>query len=56
MSFRQTFATRLRAQEELVGTFVKSRDPAVVEILGALGFDFFVWMQNTPPLTVPTLA
>ena len=42
MSFRQTFATRLRAQEELVGTFVKSRDPAVVEILGALGFDFFV--------------
>lgn len=42
MTMRETFASRLRAQEELVGTFVKSRDPAVVEILGSLGFDFFV--------------
>jgi len=42
MTMRETFASRLRARTELVGTFVKSRDPAVVEILGSVGVDFFV--------------
>lgn len=42
MSFRADFARRLRAREPLAGTFVKSRDPAVVEILGHAGYDFAV--------------
>lgn len=39
---RGAFARRLRAGEELAGVFVKSQDPAVVEILALAGFDFVV--------------
>ena len=42
MSYRQRFAERVRAREALAGTFVKSRDPAIVEILGHAGFDFAI--------------
>ena len=42
MPARQKFASRLRARETLLGTFVKLRDPTVMEMLGALGFDFVI--------------
>lgn len=40
--YREAFARRLRDRELLVGTFVKSRDPAVLEVLAVAGFDFAV--------------
>lgn len=42
MDARAAFAGRLRAGAPLAGIFVKSRDPAVVEILALAGFDFVV--------------
>jgi 2-keto-3-deoxy-L-rhamnonate aldolase RhmA len=42
MPMRTEFAHRLRAREVLVGTFIKSRDPAIVEVLGGVGFDFVI--------------
>ncbi|MAY47475.1 MAG: hypothetical protein CML65_19770 [Rhodobacteraceae bacterium] len=42
MSFRTAFARRLRAREVLAGTFIKSADPAVVEVLGLAGLDFAI--------------
>ncbi|MEQ9260857.1 MAG: aldolase/citrate lyase family protein [Roseovarius sp.] len=41
-SIRARFAARLRAADPLVGPFVKSRDPAVIEILAQTGADFAV--------------
>ena len=37
-----TFRDRVRAGELLVGTFVKTPSPHVVEILGHAGLDFAV--------------
>ncbi|KZY44337.1 hypothetical protein A3731_10545 [Roseovarius sp. HI0049] len=42
MDIRGDFARDLRARKELAGVFVKSTDPAVVEILGHAGFDFAI--------------
>lgn len=42
MEMRARFAQRITARERLVGTFVKSRDPAVIEIMGHAGFDFAI--------------
>ncbi len=42
MSANARLKARLLAREALLGTFVKTPHPAVVEILGALGFDFLV--------------
>ncbi len=42
MAFRRKFAQDLRSRKVVVGTFVKSTDPAVVEILGYSGFDFAI--------------
>lgn len=42
MSIRATFAKRLRASDTLVGSFVKSSDPANIELLGHAGFDFVI--------------
>lgn len=42
MSYREGFAARLRGRETLAGTFLKSRDPALVEVLGLAGFDFAI--------------
>ena len=37
-----TFRSRIRDHELLLGTFVKSRDPATTESLAAAGYDFFI--------------
>lgn len=42
MDRRRDFAERLRGGKPLAGVFVKSRDPAQVEILALAGFDFVV--------------
>ncbi|WP_428929088.1 HpcH/HpaI aldolase family protein [Marinibacterium sp. SX1] len=42
MSYRAAFARRLRAREGMAGTFIKSADPAVVEVLGLAGLDFAI--------------
>lgn len=42
MTFRTAFARRLRARETLAGTFIKSADPAVVEVLGLAGLDYAI--------------
>jgi 4-hydroxy-2-oxoheptanedioate aldolase len=42
MLFNGGLATRVRAKQPLVGTFVTIGHPAVCEILGAAGFDFLV--------------
>jgi 2-keto-3-deoxy-L-rhamnonate aldolase RhmA len=42
MSMRADFIRRLRARDPLIGTFVKSRDPATIELLGHAGFDFAI--------------
>ncbi|MAY61910.1 MAG: 4-hydroxy-2-oxovalerate aldolase [Rhizobiales bacterium] len=42
MDCRRDFAERLRGGKPLAGVFVKSRDPAHVEILALAGFDFVV--------------
>jgi len=42
MSVNARFKARLAAREALIGCFVKTPHPTVVEILGALGLDFLV--------------
>lgn len=42
MTSRAQFARDVRACKVMAGTFVKSNDPAVVEILGHSGFDFAI--------------
>lgn len=42
MDPRRDFAEKLRGGKPLAGVFVKSRDPAHVEILALAGFDFVV--------------
>lgn len=39
---RRDFAAAVRTRQERLGTFVKLRDPAVIEILAAAGFDFVI--------------
>ncbi|PKP85617.1 MAG: hypothetical protein CVT80_01605 [Alphaproteobacteria bacterium HGW-Alphaproteobacteria-2] len=39
---RREFAAAVRARQERLGTFVKLRDPAVIEILAAAGLDFVI--------------
>jgi len=43
---------RLAAGERLIGTFVKSRDPATTEALAAAGYDFVVADMEHSPLAV----
>jgi len=42
MDVRADFARDLRAHKVVAGLFIKSTDPAVVEILGHIGFDFAI--------------
>lgn len=42
MDMHASFARDLRARKIIAGTFIKSNDPAVVEILGHAGFDFAI--------------
>lgn len=42
MEFRAQFAQDLRSRKVVAGTFVKSNDPAIVEVLGHSGFDFAI--------------
>ncbi|KJS19125.1 MAG: hypothetical protein VR78_03605 [Hoeflea sp. BRH_c9] len=42
MPVRSVFAAKLRARTPVIGTFVKLRDPSVIEMLGLCGFDFVV--------------
>ena len=42
MAYRATFAARLRGRQGLAGTFVKSADPAMIEVLGHSGLDFAI--------------
>ena len=46
----QDFRARVRAGELLVGTFVKTPAPHVVEILGHAGMDFAVVDQEHAPI------
>ena len=50
MDVRDSFARRLRAGEALAGTFVKSRDPATVELLGGAGFDLLILDAEHAPM------
>jgi 2-keto-3-deoxy-L-rhamnonate aldolase RhmA len=43
---------RVRDGERLIGTFVKSRDPAVAEVIALGGYDFVVADLEHSPLTV----
>ena len=43
---------RLAAGERLIGTFVKSRDPATAEALAVAGYDFVVADMEHSPLAV----
>ena len=43
---------RLAGGERLIGTFVKSRDPATTEALAAAGYDFVVADMEHSPLAV----
>ncbi|MBR9864422.1 MAG: hypothetical protein GYB24_13365 [Rhodobacteraceae bacterium] len=56
MSYRATFAKRLRARDRLVGSFVKSCDPANVEILGLAGFDFAILDAEHAAIDRATIA
>lgn len=42
MGYRASFARRLRDRQVLAGTFVKSADPAMIEVLGHSGLDFAI--------------
>lgn len=42
MGVRATFARNLRGRKVVAGTFIKSNDPAAVEILALAGFDFAI--------------
>lgn len=46
----QDFRRRLKAREQVVGTFVKTPTTHATEILGLLGFDFVVLDQEHAPL------
>ncbi|MBY6091906.1 HpcH/HpaI aldolase family protein [Maritimibacter alkaliphilus] len=56
MDPREAFARRLRAGDPLTGTFVKSQDPATVEILGQAGFDCLILDAEHAPYDRGTLA
>ncbi|PLS21496.1 HpcH/HpaI aldolase family protein [Neptunicoccus cionae] len=56
MSYRATFAKRLRARDRLVGSFIKSSDPANVEILGLAGFDFAILDAEHAAIDRTTIA
>lgn len=53
-SYRQ-FRQRLIAQENVLGTFVKTPTTHATEMLGLLGFDFVVFDQEHAPLSADTL-
>ncbi|MEP3435901.1 MAG: aldolase/citrate lyase family protein [Hoeflea sp.] len=56
MPARTAFATKLRARTPLIGTFVKLRDPSVIEMLGLCGFDFVVIDAEHAPFDRQALA
>ncbi|WP_417434393.1 HpcH/HpaI aldolase family protein [Hoeflea sp.] len=56
MPARQAFAQRLRARAPMIGTFVKLRDPAVIEMLGGAGFDFVVIDAEHAPFDRENIA
>lgn len=56
MPLRQQFAHRLRTQASLIGTIVKLRDPAVIEMLGQCGFDFVIIDAEHAPFGRENLA
>ncbi|MEQ8305420.1 MAG: aldolase/citrate lyase family protein [Hoeflea sp.] len=56
MNARKAFAQRLRGRTPMIGTFVKLRDPAVIEILGGLGFDFVVIDAEHAPFDRESIA
>ncbi len=47
-----TFRARLKSGELLIGTFVKSPSPHVIEILGHAGLDFVVVDQEHAPISI----
>lgn len=49
------FRRRLKAREQVIGTFVKTPTTHATEILGLLGFDFVVLDQEHAPLGAPVL-
>ncbi|WP_422369787.1 HpcH/HpaI aldolase family protein [Hoeflea sp.] len=56
MNARQAFAKRLRSRTPVIGTFVKLRDPAVIEMLGGLGFDFVIIDAEHAPFDRESIA
>lgn len=56
MALREVFARRLRCGETLFATFVKARDPAMVEALGRAGFDFLILDAEHVGMTRADLA
>lgn len=61
MPARRAFAKKLRSRTPVIGTFVKLRDPSVIEMLGLCGFDFVIIDAEHAPfgresLAVATLA
>ena len=55
MPVNRDFAEALRRRRTLVGAFVKFRDAAAVEILGAVGMDFVVLDAEHAPFTRESL-
>lgn len=56
MSIRKQFASRLRSGAELAGTFIKTRDTAIVEILAQTGFDYAVLDAEHAPMDRGTIS
>lgn len=56
MPARLAFAQLLRDREPMIGTFVKLRDPAVIEMLGGAGFDFVVIDAEHAPFDRESIA
>ncbi|MEQ8479750.1 MAG: aldolase/citrate lyase family protein [Hoeflea sp.] len=56
MNARSAFAQMLRSRTAMIGTFVKLRDPAVIEILGGLGFDFVIIDAEHAPFDRESIA
>lgn len=56
MPARRAFAQKLRARTPMIGTFVKLRDPAVIEMLGGAGFDFVIIDAEHAPFDRESIA
>lgn len=50
-----TFSDRIRAREPLVGTFIKTPHPMIVEVLGGSGLDYVILDAEHAPFDIAAL-